>query len=122
MQLREMDEQVTYMEQLRGDDGPIVLVNVFNVAPEDADRLLEAWAKDAAYMKQQPGYVSTQLHRGTAGSSTFINVAQWESAAALGRAFGAPEFQQTLSDYPDSTVASPHVFEKVAMPGICGGP
>jgi quinol monooxygenase YgiN len=83
MRLREMDDQVTYMEQLRAGDGPIVLINVFNVAPEDAKRLLEVWAEDAAFMKRQPGFVSTQLHRGTAGSSTFVNVAEWESAGAL---------------------------------------
>ena len=52
MQLREMDEQVTYMQQLQEDAGPIVLVNVFNVAPEDAERLVEAWADDAAFMKR----------------------------------------------------------------------
>ena len=118
MRLREMDDRVTYMEQLRADDGPVVLINVFNVAPEEADRLLEVWAEDAAYMKQQPGFVSTQLHRGTAGSSTFVNVAEWESAAALGRAFASPEFQQRMGQYPDSAVASPHVFEKIAVPGV----
>ena len=118
MQLREMDEQVTYMEQLRAGDGPIVLINVFNVAPEDAKRLLEVWAEDAAFMKRQPGFVSTQLHRGTVGSSTFVNVAEWESAGALGRAFSSPEFQRRLEQYPDSVVTSPHVFEKVAIPGI----
>jgi quinol monooxygenase YgiN len=91
MRLREMDERVTYMQQLQQEGGPVVLVNVFNVAPEDADRFLEAWAYDAEFMKQQPGFVSTQLHRGTAGSSTFVNVAEWESAAALGEAFRSPE-------------------------------
>jgi heme-degrading monooxygenase HmoA len=114
-----MDEQVTYTEQLRGDDGPIVLVNVFNVAPEDAARLVEAWGEDAAFMKEQPGFRSAQLHRGTAGSCTFVNVAEWESATALAEAFGSPAFQGHLSKYPDSVVASPHVFEKVAVPGIC---
>jgi heme-degrading monooxygenase HmoA len=118
MQLREMDEQVTYVEQLQEDRGPVVLVNVFNVAPEDAERLVEVWADDAAFMRQQPGFISTQLHRGTAGSSTFVNVAEWESARALGAAFGSPEFQTRIARYPDSAVASPHVFEKVAVPGV----
>jgi quinol monooxygenase YgiN len=118
MRLREMDDQVTYMEQLQAGDGPIVLINVFSVAPEHAERLLEVWADDAAFMDQQPGFVSTQLHRGTAGSSTFANVAEWESAGALGRAFASPEFQQRLEQYPDIVVASPHVFEKVAVPGV----
>ena len=118
MRLREMDERVTYMEQLRADDGPVVLVNVFTVAPEEAEQLQEVWAEDAAFMKRQPGFVSAQLHRGTAGSSTFVNVAEWESAAALGRAFGSPEFQARLSDYPESTVASPHVFKKPSIPDV----
>ena len=119
MELREMDEQVTYREQLQAGSGPIVLINQFNVAPEDAETLLEVWADDAAFMKQQPGFISTQLHRGIGGSSTFINVAVWESAQALGAAFGSPEFQRRASRYPDSTIAAPHVFQKVAVPGIC---
>lgn len=114
-----MDEQVTYAQQLRDDDdGPVVLINQFNLAPGDAGRFLQVWADDAAFMKQQPGFISTQLHRGTAGT-TFINVAVWESARALGRAFGSPEFQARAARYPDSTVAAPHVFTKVAVPGIC---
>jgi len=119
MQLREMDRQVTYVEQLQHDDGPVVLINQFNLAPGDVGRFLEVWADDAAFMKQQPGFISTQLHQGTAGSTTFINVAVWESAGALGRAFGSPEFQARAARYPDSTVAAPHVFTKVAVPGIC---
>jgi heme-degrading monooxygenase HmoA len=118
MQLSEMDEQVTYMQQLQEEAGPVVLVNVFKVAPEDADQLVEVWADDAAFMKRQPGFISTQLHRGTAGSSTFVNVAEWESARALGEAFRSPEFQSRIASYPDSVVASPHVFKKVAVPGI----
>jgi heme-degrading monooxygenase HmoA len=119
MQRREMDDQVTYLQQLQEDGGPVVLINQFNVAAGDAERLLEAWADDAAYMKRQPGFISTQLHRGTAGSSTFMNVAVWESAQALAAAFGSPEFQRSLARYPDSTVAAPHVFRKVAVEGIC---
>jgi quinol monooxygenase YgiN len=119
VRLREMDERTTFMQQLREDTGPIVLINQFNVAPDDVERFLEVWADDAAFMKQQSGFISTQLHRGTAGSCTFINVAVWESSIALGKAFGSPEFQQRAAHYPDSAVAAPHVFEKVAVPGIC---
>jgi len=114
-----MDEHVTYMQQLQQDSGPIVLINQFNVAAEDADRLIEVWADDAAFMKQQPGFISTQLHRGTAGSTTFMNVAVWESARALGDAFRSPEFQKRAARYPESATAAPHVFERVAVAGIC---
>jgi heme-degrading monooxygenase HmoA len=118
MHLRELDEHVTYASQLQEDGAPVVLINVFTVAPEDAERLLAAWAEDAAFMKRQPGFVSTQLHRGTAGSSTFVNVAEWDSARALGEAFRSPEFQARIARYPDSAVASPHVLEPIAVPGI----
>jgi heme-degrading monooxygenase HmoA len=119
MTLHEMDDQVTYAQQLQEDNGPVVLINQFNLAPSDAGCFLQVWADDAAFMKQQPGFISTQLHRGTSGSTTFINVAVWESARALGRAFRSPEFQARVARYPDSTVAAPHVFTKVAVPGIC---
>jgi heme-degrading monooxygenase HmoA len=119
MQRREMDEHVTYLEQLQADGGPVVLINQFNVAPEDVERFLAVWADDAGFMKAQTGFISTQLHRGTAGSTTFINVAVWESAGELGQAFRSPEFQRRAAGYPDSAIAAPHVFEKVAVPGIC---
>jgi hypothetical protein len=70
-------------------------------------------------MKQQPGFVSTQLHRGIAGSCTFINYAGWESASYYKQALGNVRFQAKLSEYPDSTAISPHLFKKIAVPGIC---
>ena len=49
----------------------------------------------------------------------FVNQAVWESVEAFGNAFGDSQFQATFGRYPDSTVASPHLFQKVAVPGIC---
>jgi heme-degrading monooxygenase HmoA len=48
-----------------------VLVNVFQVAPEQTETLISAWADDARYFKAQPGFISTQLHRGISGSGTY---------------------------------------------------
>ncbi len=93
--------------------------SVFTYATEDADALLEAWEADAGYMKQRPGFISTQLHRGVAGSSVFLNYAVWESVEAFRAAFTDPQFRAGFARYPDSTVASPHLFQKVAVPGIC---
>src|SRR5262249_38983854 len=50
-------------------------------------------------------------------SSYQRNVAVRESARALGEAFQTPEFYDALAHCPDSAVAAPHVFEKVAVPG-----
>ncbi len=115
----EMDDQVGLADQLAGEVGPVILINTFRVAPQDVDQLLDAWAADAAHLKTKPGFISTQLHRGIAGSSVFINHAVWESVEAFRSAFADPHFQATFARYPDSTVASPHLFQKVAVPGIC---
>jgi len=115
----EMDRTVTLADQLRDEGGPVVLVNTFVVPPEDADRLLAVWAADAAIVKRQPGFISTQLHRGIAGSGTFLNYAVWETVAHFRAAFTNPEFRARLAEYPESMTASPHLFRPVAVSGIC---
>lgn len=115
----EMDEKVTLSEQLEENVSPVILINKFNVNPEEADQFLKAWADDAAYFKSQPGFISAQLHRGIRGSRIFVNYAIWESTAHLKKALNNIDIQTRLSDYPPSTVVSPHLFKKVAVPGIC---
>lgn len=119
MKFVEMDGSVSVFAQMEAEVGPVVLMNKFTVDPSEADSLLKAWAVDAAFMKSQPGFISTQLHRGAAGSCVFMNYAVWESAAAFRNAFNQPEFQARLGNYPPSAVASPHLFTKVAVAGIC---
>lgn len=120
MRFDEMDPVVPLSEQLaHNHTGPVVLINKFTVAPEERSMLVEAWAGDAAFFKWQPGFISAQLHRGIGGSSVYLNYAVWESASAFRAAFGQPEFRNRLSAYPASTVASPYLFERVAVPGIC---
>ena len=116
---KELDEVVTLADQMKSDEGPVVLINIFTVAPEDEEALLAAWAHDADFMKEQAGYISTQLHKGLAGSSTFINYAVWQDVASFRRAFTHPEFQRRIADYPTSAVASPHLFKKLAVANHC---
>ena len=52
---------------------PVILVNKFTVQPEDVDQFLKAFAETTEMFKQQPGFISAQLHRGIGGSSTFFN-------------------------------------------------
>ena len=70
-------------------------------------------------MKQQPGFISTQLHRAVGESPTYLNYAVWELTADFRAAFMRPEFRASLSAYPSSAAASPHLFQKVAVPGVC---
>jgi quinol monooxygenase YgiN len=115
----EMDETVTLFTQLEQNKGPVILINKFNVKPEEADPFLEAWAEHSEYFKQQPGFISTQLHRGIGGSSVFVNYAVWESTELFKKAVYNPQSKSLLDKYPPGTIASPHLFEKIAVPGIC---
>ena len=116
---KELDARVTLGEQMRENQGPIVLINLFTVDPAEEEALIQAWSKDAEFMKAQPGYISTQLHKGIGGSSTYINYAVWESVEAFRNAFTNPEFQNRIRHYPESAQASPHLFKKLAVPGYC---
>jgi hypothetical protein len=119
----EMDENVTLVVQVEEEEGgrPVILINKFNVKPEDLDQLLNAWAVEAAYLKQKQGFIYSQLHRGIGGSCVFINYAVWESVRHtlsrrqailhLGRRMHL--IQIVLCGITLS------FFRKVAVPGIC---
>jgi len=114
-----LDAAVTLADQMQSNEGPIVLINLFTVAPDDEEALLKAWAHDADFMKAQPGYISTQLHKGIAGSSTFINYAIWQDVESFRNAFTHPEFQRRIADHPPSAVAKPHLSKKLAVANHC---
>ena len=114
-----LDPAFPIERQLNIDTGPVELMNVFTLDKGDEEAFLEIWRDDAAFMKRQPGFISTQLHRAIGDSPTYINHAVWDSTAAFRAAFTHPDFQAKLSAYPSSAVASPHLFQKVAIPGIC---
>ena len=122
LQLQPLDVKVPIFRQLEADESPVVLVNIFQVHEADVPAVLEAWAVDGAWMKRQPGFISTQLHRGIGGSTVLMNYAVWESVAHFRTAFNHPEFKQSLARYPSSTVASPHLFTRLSVSNLCVGP
>ena len=122
LQLKPLDPNVPIFQHLSTDVLPVVLVHVFNVAAVDVPALLNAWEADANWMKRQPGYITTQLHLGIAGSTVFMNYAVWESVAHFRAAFSHPEFKKALEHYPSSAVASPHLFTRLTVQNLCVGP
>ncbi|MEY8827984.1 antibiotic biosynthesis monooxygenase [Sedimentitalea sp. XS_ASV28] len=117
--VKPLDPEFPIQQQLGIDAGPVVLVNLFTVDASDQDALEEAWRNDALWMKKQPGYISTQLHKAIGESSMYLNYAVWDSVADFRAAFSHPDFQKELSHYPSSAVAAPHLFEKVAIANCC---
>lgn len=117
-----MDVNVPIFQQLQTDQSTVILINLFRVAQADVPALLQAWTHDAEWMKRQPGFISTQLHQGIAGSTVLLNYAIWESVAQFRAAFQHPDFKAALDQYPSSTIASPHLFERLSIPNLCVGP
>ena len=125
--LRPLDPSFPLERQIAIEADAVVLVNVVTLDKADEQTFLKTWQDDAAFMKRQPGFISTQLHRAISTqlhralgeSPTYLNYAVWESTAHFRAAFGHPEFRAKLATYPSSAVASPHLFQKVAVPNIC---
>lgn len=117
--LRPLDPAFPIERQLGIETSPVVLVNLFTLDKADEQSFLQVWQDDAVFMKRQPGFIDTQLHRAIGESPTYLNYAVWDSTAHFRAAFTHPEFRSKISAYPSSAVAAPHLFQKVAVPGIC---
>ena len=117
--LRPLDPLVPIQQQLNVVAGPVVLLNIFTVAEADIPALMIAWEGDANWMKRQPGFISTQLHRAIGGSCVIMNYAVWDSVEVFRAAFTHPEFLKMTKAYPSSAIAQPHLFSRVAVPNLC---
>jgi heme-degrading monooxygenase HmoA len=123
MDLQPLDIKIPIFRQLDSTfSGPVVLLNIFKVEESDVSQLLSAWQEDASWMKKQLGFISTQLHQGIAGSTVFMNYAVWESVEHFRAAFRHPEFKNSLEKYPSSTIAMPHLFQRLSISNLCVGP
>ena len=119
LSLRPLDPAISIGRQLGSAADPVVLVNLVTVAEADIPALMSAWEKDALWMKQQTGFLSTELHRVIGVSHMFMNYAVWASVESFRAAFTHPDFVSALSTYPASAVAQPHPLAKVAVPEPC---
>jgi heme-degrading monooxygenase HmoA len=119
VKITEMDDTITLEKQFETEVGPVIVMNKFNVGPGEVEEFLKVFAETTKVFKQQPGFISAQLHQGIAGSSTFINYVVWESVAHFKQAFDKPEFRINMANVLPNTVMSPHLFKKIAIAGIC---
>jgi len=77
-------------------ESPVVLINIFQVAPEQEEAFVAAWKEAHQHLMQQDGYVSTKLHESLQADARFrfVNVAQWKSAQQYQAAMGSEAFRQ----------------------------
>ena len=74
---------------------PVVLINSFEVAAEEAEKFIAAWETTRDYLQAQPGYIDTALHQALAPNAEFqfVNVARWQTAEDFTIAIQSPGFQ-----------------------------
>ena len=65
----EMDDKISLSTQLQHDvSGGVVLIITYTVNPEDEAQFIKTWASAAEITKKTSGIMSSQLHKGIAGS------------------------------------------------------
>ena len=114
-----LDDKFPLERQLGIAAAPVVLINLFTLDYADEAGFLDAFKAAAEIITKQPGFISMQLHRAIGDSPTYLNYVKWESTETVGAGLTHPEFVEKLSAYPSSVVGSPHLFQKVAVPGFC---
>lgn len=68
----------------------------YEVSAEDAERFMDSWKRAQAFMKEQPGLLSTKLHKAVSAAPDFrfVNVTRWQNADAFRAATQSPGFQE----------------------------
>jgi heme-degrading monooxygenase HmoA len=97
----------------RSNGVSVILINPFEIPGGSSDEdFLRGWERAADYMRQQPGFVSTRLHRALRADARFrfINVAEWSSPQDFQAAVGSEEFREIAKAGPPG---SPALYEVV---------
>jgi heme-degrading monooxygenase HmoA len=93
--------------------GVVTLINVFTVAPENqqklVDMLIEATQRTMGHM---PGFVSANIHRSGDGMRV-VNYAQWESKEAFETMAKDPRAQKHMAPVSEIATADFHLYEVV---------
>ena len=82
-----------------GDPGGVVLINAFEVPPDGDDAFLAAWEQTRVFLRGQPGYLATRLHRSLSPDADFrfINIGRYQSPQAFQAAVGQPGFREAAA-------------------------
>ena len=100
------------MVTISKDDDLVTLINVFTVAPEDQQRLVEVLVDATqAVMRKQPGFISANIHRSLDGTRV-TNYAQWRSREAFEAMLGDREAAEHMGEA--ARIAErfePHLYE-----------
>lgn len=76
----------------------VTLINPFEVPPERETEFLECWKHVTEFLRTQPGFLSSELHRSRDPHARFrfTNVTTWESPEHFHNALQKPELVELM--------------------------
>jgi heme-degrading monooxygenase HmoA len=93
----------------------VILINPFEVPKEKEEAAIKMWEKAAEYMKKQPGFISTRLHKALSPHARFhlINIAEWESVENFQAAINNDGFKKLTAGAMEEFPHYPEVYEVI---------
>ena len=93
----------------------IVLINPFEVPEGKEEEALQMWKRAADFLRQQPGFISTKLHKAIVSSARFhlVNVAEWETAEHFQAASKSAEFQSIVEGSMEAYPHYPSLYQVI---------
>ena len=93
----------------------VILINPFEVPKGQEEDALAFWDRTAEFMRRQPGFISTRLHRALSADARFIyvNVAEWESAEHFQEAVSSDAFQKLIAGSRERFPHYPALYEVI---------
>ncbi len=99
------------MARISKDQDVVTLINVFTVAPENQQRLVDLLVEATeAVMSRLPGYVSASIHKSLDGSRV-TNYAQWRSREAFEAMLRNPEAAPHMQAAAKLATFEPHLYQ-----------
>ena len=81
------------------DPGGVVLINAFEVPRDADDAFLASWEASRQFIRAQPGYLATRLHRSLSPGADFrfVNIGRYANPQAFQAAISRPEFREAAA-------------------------
>ena len=97
------------MTTLDPSDGYLILINTFEVSPENADKLVDVLHEASGPIGKMQGFISANLHV-SADKTRVVNYAQWRSRADLDAFLKNPDAQPHMKEAADFAESYDPVF------------
>jgi quinol monooxygenase YgiN len=107
---------MSVMSHISADNELVTLINVFNVEPQNQDKLIKLLEQATEeVMRHQPGFISANIHR-SLGGVRVVNYAQWKSKEVFENMLQNPEAQRHMNEALCFMPAAATLFLGLVLP------